>query len=1051
MKKIYTMLTALVIPLLGIAAESIPYATDMTGWQIVNETDGSNTWQVYEYASEFSGTGWTKGLKYSYSNTYDADDWAISPAISLEAGKEYKVKFWYTTKNDQEDLTLYMASSSSTESLRAGKVVKDFAGFKNNAWTRYVEVVVPEVSGEYYFGFYLHSPKNHWNNTLTGFEVTENKFYPGSVTNLTVTPGANRILEATVNWTLPTVDIDGAPMPEDAVFNNVKIYRDGNLVATLAGDATSWIDNASAGLTSGFHKYEVEVVVNNTSSARVGVDSKYIGPISAFSIPWNYDTFAMTNDDFTTFFTVEKGDASTSTVNWKVGGSSYGGYNIQFSPGKDKTEDDWLFCPPVKVEKAGIYRFGFKGMYNDNGHPQMEVWMGDGASSGAMKSKLHTFTKIHSTKNDYYVIFEISEPGEYTFALHAAGVCDTYYYYSIYGFSMEEWRQSPLHATGLSASVEGENVKLSWTNPAKDNLGKEITSLAKVEIYRDDELATTLTSGIEPGMETNYVDTPAASGSFKYHVIPYMGENAADGTPVSVQSPWVGDKLQQLPYSYGFDNPSMNSMYTAVDLNNDGFTWDTSTGAAPELTFKNQPEEYSNINDRLVSPPFDFKKAGYYKINVTAGGGANNTSLQVGLVDESDLRGALSGKQEIALTGSMFLGMKTLYVYVASAGRHCIAFDYNESIRNNTYELFVSRLEVEYQPVLPGVATDLKVTPASDLSLSATLEWTNPATSNLSNVAPVISKAVITRNGEEVCTVTEGLVAGEKSTWTDTSVPSAGKYVYAVTIHGSEGASAENAASVTSPWIGGGLDIPYSQDNFNDWTLINVDGDTNNWGDPLSWTLKNSGERLNMLCTSKNANDWAISPRLEFVAGKAYDITFTPWLATGQEEGYTFDLYFGTGDEVADMTQKLATVDGLQPNATKLSQTFTVLAVAPTEAESQADDNVTTPFINVPAGVGTIGFYANKAGECYVSDFSVRENETTGVDSIIGSEDDITIIGGEILFGSEATDVVVADMAGKVIFRSHKANAISLNRFDKGTYIVSAVVGGKRVAMKVVR
>lgn len=1050
MKKIYTMLTALVIPLLGIASESIPYATDMTGWQIINENESSKTWAVNDYSSDFSGTGWTKGLKYTYDNSNAADDWAISPAITLEAGKEYKVKFWYQTKTNKEDMTLYMAASGTPEALKAGTVVKDFVDFSNNAWNKYVEVITPETTGEYYFGFYLHSPKNRWNNMLTGFEVTENKFYPGSVTNLTVTPGDNRILEATVNWTLPTVDSDGAPMPDDAVFNNVKVYRDGTLVVTLDGTATSWTDTAALGLESGFHKYEVEVTVNNATSAKAEVNSTYIGPVAAFKLPWNYSTYSMTDDDFTTFFTVVKGENSTTAAKWEKKGSYYSGYSIQITPGSGKQEDDWLFCPPVKIEKAGLYRFGVEANYTNSGHPQMEIWKGNGASVASMSEKLTTLTSIPA-KDKYYVIFEINEPGEYTFALHAAGMCDTWYPYYVYGFSMEEWRQSPLHATDLSASVEGENVKLSWTNPVKDNVGKEITSLAKVEIYRDDELKATLTSGIEPGMETIYVDTPAASGSFKYHVIPYMGENAADGTPLSVQSPWVGDKLQQLPYSYGFNNPSMNSMYTAVDLNNDGFTWDTSTGGAPELTFKNQPDEYSNINDRLVSPPFDFNKAGYYKINVTAGGGANNTTLQVGLVDESDLRAALSGKQEIALTGSMFLGMKTLYVYVASAGRHCIAFDYNEAIRNNTYELFVSKLEVEYQPVFPGVATDLKVTPAADFSLSSTLEWINPTTSNLSDVATVISKAVISRNGEEVGVVTEGLVAGEKSTWTDTSVPSAGKYVYTVTIHGPEGASTDNVASVTSPWIGGGLDIPYSQDNFNDWTLINVDGDTNNWGDPLSWTLKNNGERLNMFCTSKDANDWAISPRLEFVAGKVYDITFTPWLATGQEEGYTFDLYFGTGDAVADMTQKLATVDGLQLNATKLPQTFTVLAVDPAEAEGQADDNETTPFINVPAGVGTIGFYANKAGECYVSDFSVRENEATGVDSIIGSEDCISIVGGEILFGSEATDVVVADMAGKVIVRSHQVDAISLNRFDKGTYIVSAVVGGKRVAMKVVR
>lgn len=1050
MKKIYTMLAALAIPILGLAAESIPYSTDMTGWKIINENESSNTWGEYTYASDFSGTGWTKGLKYTYDGNYAADDWAISPAITLEAGKEYKVKFWYQTKSNNEDLTLYMAASDTPDALKAGKVVKDFADFKNNAWTRYVEVITPETTGEYYFGFYLHSPKNRWNNTLTGFEVTENKFYPGTVTDLTVIPGENRALEATLSWTLPTVDNDGAPMPEDVVFNSVKVYRDGTLVATLDGNATSWTDNAAQGLKSGFHKYEVEVTVNNFTSARAAVDSRYIGPITAFSIPWNYVTKAMTDDDFTTFFTVVKGENSTTTANWEKKGSSYAGYYIALTPGSGKQEDDWLFCPPVKVEKAGLYRFGIEAKYY-TGETQMEIWKGTGASIASMSDKLTTLTSIPNSKNKYYVIFEIDEPGEYTFALHAAATCKSWYSYEIHNFSMEEWYQAPLQATGLTAEVTGENIMLSWTNPAKDNLGKDITTLSKVEVYRDDELLTTLTTGIVPGAVSTCTDTPPTAGSFKYHIIPYMGEHAADGTPVSVQSPWIGDKLQTLPYSYTFNSAVLNGMYTGVDLDNDGFTWNTANGGAPELTFKNMDSD-GPVNDRLVSPPLDFTKPGYYKIGVKAGGGASGTILNVGLIGEDNLRANLTDAQSISLNGSMYLSLQNMYFHVPEAGHYCVALDYTvDNIKTTVYELFVSQLNVEYQPVLPGVATELTATPAADGSLSATLEWTNPTTSNLSDVAPILSKAVITRNGEEVATVTEGLVAGEKSTWIDPTIPSAGKHVYTVTIHGPEGASADNAASVTTPWIGGGLEIPYTQDNFNDWTLINVDGDTNTWDDPLSWTLKNDGTRLNMFCTSKPGNDWAISPRLEFVAGKAYDITFTPWLAIGQSEGYTFDLYFGTGDTVDAMTQKLTTVDGLQPNATKLPQTFTVLAVDATEAEGQTDNNETDAFIRVPAGVGTIGFYANKQGECYVSDFSVKENITTGVDSIIGSEDGISIVGGEILFGSEATDVVVADMAGKVIFRLHQANAISLNRFDKGTYIVSAVVGGKRVAMKVVR
>ncbi len=1046
MKRFYTtLLVLLTLPLIGFAAsEEVPYSSDMTNWEIINGV--GKTWEVNTY--DFTGTGWSQGLKYTYDYSNDADDWAISPAIHLEGGKEYKVKFWFSTKSSNEDFTMYMGTSKDTESLKTGTVIYDLVNASQKEFVKIVKIITPAATGDYYFGAYLHSPKNRWNVLMTGFEVVENVFAPGTVTNLTVTEGENRALTASLSWTLPTVDNDGAPMPEDAVFNKVMIYRDSELVSTLDGPATSWEDNGEKGLTSGKHTYEVAVVVNNQTSAKASVISKYIGPVAPEELPWKFTTANMTEDDVNTYFAIKKGENSTSTGNWAKYGST-SSTCFRFTPGNNKQEDDWLFTPAVNILKPGIYRFGFEATYYDQGKTNFEVWMGNGNVPQSMTQKLTTLTSMPTTKTQYYVVFEVTEPGEYNFGLHANGLCNTYYSYSVFGFSAEEWVRCPEKASALKTAVEGNNVKLTWTNPEKDNLGNTITTLSKVEVYRDGELISTLTENILPGETSAYTDTPNTNGSFKYSVLPYIGEAASDQKADEVYSQWVGDKMQTLPYDVTFANVEVGGsmLYTAIDLDEDGFTWTLAPKTTPQLVFNKMGSDRV-VNDRLVSPPMKFEKAGYYKMDIYTAGAANNNTLKIGLIDEENLRAELTDPQTVTYNGSMYGSTKTFYFYVSTPGTHCFAFDFNNSVKTTTYDCFITSLKVEYFPIVPGVAKELTVIPAENYVLSADVEWVNPTETNMAGVTPTLTKAVITRNGEEVATITENLVPGEKTTWTDENVPNNGVHEYAVAIHGPEGAS-QSIAKVTSPWIGGGLDLPYAQEDFSLWTCINVDNDKNAFGNPLSWTKKNNG--LNMLCTSKPANDWAISPRMTFESGKAYDIEIESKLAVGSTvTDYSYELWLSEGTTVADMSQKLGVVE--VPTTSKTSQTFTVLVVDPTEPATQADDaDETDSFIRIPAGVHTIGFYANKAGEADVTNFAVNDHLLTGINTVGGEEAEIVVRGNEILFGMGASDIVVANLSGQILMRADKADSISMESFDKGIYILTAVVDGHRVSVKIVK
>ena len=256
------IVSCLGLPLLATAqSKSVPYTSALANdadWTTINANNDDQTWQAVTSASDFTGSGFTSGIKYRYHSTNAADDWYISPAISLEAGKEYKVKYWYKTAGSyDEKWTLYCATGNTPEELSAGTVIDDKDG-KFGTITKSTQIFTPETSGDYYFAFYAHSDKDKLNLFITGFQIAENVFGPGAPTDVTVTRGDDYALTATLAWTLPTVDNDGAPLPEGYTVNNVTIYRDDTLAATLDGAATTWTDTAETGLTPGKHLYEVD-------------------------------------------------------------------------------------------------------------------------------------------------------------------------------------------------------------------------------------------------------------------------------------------------------------------------------------------------------------------------------------------------------------------------------------------------------------------------------------------------------------------------------------------------------------------------------------------------------------------------------------------------------------------------------------------------------------------------------------------------------------------------------------------------------------------------
>lgn len=1056
-------------------AKEIPYSSGLckdTDWQTVNANDDAKTWAADESSYSYSDTGFPSGVKYSYNTSEAADDWYISPAISLEAGKEYKVKFWHKTGYDNESYALYAATSNTPEALKEGNVISKYDDQKNSTWLHDVKTFTPEESGDYYFGFYAYSAKNKYYICLTGFAIGENVFTPGAPGGFTVTAGENKAVSATLSWTLPTADDDGVPFADGVTIEKVEVFRDGESVATLGADATTWTDSEELGLTPGFHNYEVQVTANGKAGLKAAAKSPYIGPLQAMPIPWDAGIKDMTEDDFKLFFTVfnTENSESTSTSSsyperkfWYLYASSYSD-NYLYKYPQSKKKDDWIVSPPLKFENAGGYRVIINAKSSSSSkatNTNVYFSSGYGADEFSEATKIGTI-HANGTASDYILYFNVTTSGEYNLAIQELDTeGDTYYGDYIYSIKIEEALDYPTNISGLTADVEGENVKLTWTNPAKTVLGNDIAKLTKVEIYRGDAESATavLTEDVylTGGAMATYTDTPDTTGVISYRVVPYLGEYAPEDDMAQVYSGWVGDDTQALPYLCKFDDPKYYSLWKSHDLDSDSDTWGLSTSGA-KLSLSKGAE--ANVKDELTSAPFDLS-SGYYEISFNGNASSmSGKSLTMGMVKaDAEDPTAFAASKQVEFSSSYYNNKYSAILKIDEAGKYRMGFLYDgQGASTSGKTLTLNDISLKAYPVLPGVATDLTATVAENGVMEVSLAWTNPNETNMEglNLAEitkaVVSRKYITGNGDfvEIAEMTEGLLPGETTSYTDKSITESGEYEYRVDIYNTDGKSTKAGPRVATGWVGKGLSVPYYPEDFNAWHIYNVNGDVKSYDDydyEVTWEATYNGE-VQIASTSTVADDWLISPPLNIEEGNKYAIAIKHRQTYGSS--IDFDLHAGLSTHYEGMTTHVATLSTEEERYTDKEDIIKIIGTNPESlTESASLYSVEDPeYIKIPAGATSFGLHANSKCDMKIKSFKV--DILSGVEGITDSET-LVPVEGIGLMPANCTDIRVFDLAGKLLVKARNTTELHKLNLGKGVYMLTATSNGKRFCRKFIK
>lgn len=219
----------------GVGVRTLPYdnpVNDQTGFDemIVEDTNGDGeTWTFDEIHS-------MARCKYSAANNYTMpmDDWLFTPPVVLKPGRMYRIAV---------DVNNHYLSSERAElgfgtrpEGTAMTVVSDRYTLKSANPVTIEAFVQVETEGKYYMGVHGCSPADSFYLYAGNFSVSEGPLLgtPGAVTDLSITPGSQGALEATISFKAPTTTVEGGDL---ASITAVDIYRDGEKVTSLTSVA----------------------------------------------------------------------------------------------------------------------------------------------------------------------------------------------------------------------------------------------------------------------------------------------------------------------------------------------------------------------------------------------------------------------------------------------------------------------------------------------------------------------------------------------------------------------------------------------------------------------------------------------------------------------------------------------------------------------------------------------------------------------------------------------------------------------------------------------
>ena len=219
----------------GDPVDALPYSNALdseTAFADFGVLDSNNDGKTWGFSSDY-------GAYYNYSSANVADDWLISPAIKLEAGKKYHFAIdaasYSASYPERFEVLIGIEPKASalTQSVLAATEVasKEYVTYEN-------ETVEVAETGYYHFGIHAISDADEWRLMVKNFlvEAGAEATAPAAVTDFAVAQTPDK-LETVVSFKAPTKTVAGDDLTD---LTKIDVLRDGNVINSIS-PSINWV------------------------------------------------------------------------------------------------------------------------------------------------------------------------------------------------------------------------------------------------------------------------------------------------------------------------------------------------------------------------------------------------------------------------------------------------------------------------------------------------------------------------------------------------------------------------------------------------------------------------------------------------------------------------------------------------------------------------------------------------------------------------------------------------------------------------------------------
>lgn len=173
-----------------------------------------------------------ESARYSYNSSMSADDWLISPAVSLKAGYVYVFKASVAAGMSSFHERLEVKAGTDPEALDI-----EVVGPTDITWASPSEItgrIAPAADGTYYIALHAISDRDRYALNVYSYQLLDGVTTAGAsaVTDIVVTPDATGDLSAEIAFKASATTTDGAPLSGDVT---VRVLCGDREVAVLTG------------------------------------------------------------------------------------------------------------------------------------------------------------------------------------------------------------------------------------------------------------------------------------------------------------------------------------------------------------------------------------------------------------------------------------------------------------------------------------------------------------------------------------------------------------------------------------------------------------------------------------------------------------------------------------------------------------------------------------------------------------------------------------------------------------------------------------------------